>query len=142
MNEISNGYLKIDKTKNKQGDDITKQMENLGDIIIKQYSGIDSENFIIKKNNGKNISFSLFKLNGIYYVNINGEHILDYIKFTKISKISNIQNDSIEITNTFIDKLIIHNCDVQIFKKALDIMNKYMKKHKTYINDLLYILFN
>lgn len=143
--EVSQNYLMIDKVKN--NDEITELKEHLGKLIIKQYSGVGTDNFVIKKFDGKKISFSFFKLNGIHYISINGEHILDYRKFVNIQKISKIEkedntSDSIEIRNSFIGNLVIHNCDIEIFKKALDVMNTYMKNHRTYMNDFIYLLMN
>lgn len=143
--EIAQNYLMIDKVKN--NDEITELKEHLGKLIIKQYSGIGTDNFVIKKFDGKKISFSFFKLNGIHYISINGEHILDYRKFVNIQKISKFEkddgtSDSIEIRNSFIGNLVIHNCDIDIFKKALDVMNTYMKNHRTYMNDFIYLLMN
>ena len=43
--------------------------------LIKQYRGNNTENFILKKDNYI-IKFGFFKLNGTYYVNINGENIV------------------------------------------------------------------
>lgn len=144
--EIVQNYLMIDKVKNNDG--ITELKEHLGKLIIKQYSGVGTDNFVIKKFDGKKINFSFFKLNGIHYISINGEHILDYRKFVHIQKISKIKkddgvdSDSIEITNSFIGNLVIHNCDIEIFKKSLDVMNTYMKNHRTYMNDFIYLLMN
>lgn len=143
--EITQNYLMIDQVKN--NDEITELKEYLGKLIIKQYSGIGTDNFVIKKFDGKKISFSFFKINGIHYININGEHILDYRKFVNIQKISKIEkddntSDSIEIKNSFIGNLVIHNCDIEIFKKSLDVMNVYMKNHRTYMNDFIYLLMN
>jgi len=145
--EICQNYLMIDKIKNKRGEVCTELKEHLGKLIIKQYSGIGTDNFIIKKFDGKKINFSFFKLNGIHYININGEHILDYRKFVNIQQISKIEkedgtSDSIEIKNSFIGNLKLHNCDLEIFKKALDVMNTYMKNHRTYMNDFIYLLMN
>jgi hypothetical protein len=143
--EVTQNYLMIDKVKN--NDEITELKEHLGKLIIKQYSGVGTDNFVIKKFDGKKISFSFFKLNGIHYISINGEHILDYRKFVNIQKISKIEKEdgtsnSIEIRNSFIGNLVIHNCDIEIFKKALDVMNTYMKNHRTYMNDFIYLLMN
>lgn len=154
--DISQNYLVIDKFKNKAGDQLALKEHN-NSMIIKQYSGIGTDNFIIKKYDGKKLSFSFFKLNGIHYININGEHIFDYKKFINIQQISNVgvspPNDEelndkqlncskIKIKNAFIGDFIIKDCDIEIFKKALDIMNNYMKNHKTYISDIVYYLFN
>ena len=128
--DLSQNYLMIDKVKN--NDEITELKEHLGKLIIKQFSGVGTDNFVIKKFDGKKISFSFFKLNGIHYISINGEHILDYRKFVNIQQISKIEKEdgtsnSIQIKNSFIGNITIHNCDIDIFKKALDVMNTYMK---------------
>lgn len=143
--DISQNYLMIDKVKN--NDEITELKEHLGKLIIKQFSGVGTDNFVIKKFDGKKISFSFFKLNGIHYISINGEHILDYRKFVNIQQISKIEKEdgtsnSIQIKNSFIGNITIHNCDIDIFKKALDVMNTYMKNHRSYINDFIYLLMN
>ena len=143
--DLSQNYLMIDKVKN--NDEITELKEHLGKLIIKQFSGVGTDNFVIKKFDGKKISFSFFKLNGIHYISINGEHILDYRKFVNIQQISKIEKEdgtsnSIQIKNSFIGNITIHNCDIDIFKKALDVMNTYMKNHRSYINDFIYLLMN
>lgn len=145
--DISYNYLVIDKYKNKRGEDTTELKEHEGKLIIKQYSGINSDNFIIKKYDGKKISFSFFKLNGIYYININGEHIIDYKKFINIQQISKIEQDdekvsSIKVKNAYIGDIMIHNCDPEIFQKALSVMSNYMKNKSSYVSDLMHFVFS
>jgi hypothetical protein len=143
--DISYNYLVIDKYKNKRGDETTELKEHEGKLIIKQYSGINSDNFVIKKFDGKKISFSFFKLNGIYYVNINGEHIIDYKKFINIQQISKIDDKDkagIKIKNTYIGDININNCDPEIFEKALNVMANYMKNKSSYISDLIHFVFS
>ena len=145
--DISYNYLVIDKYKNKRGEDTTELKEHEGKLIIKQYSGINSDNFIIKKYDGKKISFSFFKLNGIYYININGEHIIDYKKFVNIQQISKIEQDdekvsSIKVKNAYIGDIMIHNCDPEIFQKALSVMSNYMKNKSSYVSDLMHFVFS
>ena len=135
-------YLLIDKMQNKKGDIVTELKECEGKLIIKQYSGINTDNFIIKKADGKKIAFSFFKINGIYYVNINGEHIIDYKRFVNIQQISKHDNNSIKVKNSFIGDIIITNCDVEMFSKSLSTMNKYMKHKTTYYTDFMYFMFN
>ena len=143
---LNQDYLKIDKITNKRGEETTELKEHEGNFIIKQYSGHDTDNFVIKKYDGKRISFSFFKLNGIQFIYINGEHIFDYKKFISIQQISKIENEqnsnSIKVKNSFVGDFIIYNCDPETFKKALDVMNTYMKNHKNYIDSFLYYIFN
>jgi len=135
-------YTLIDKIKNKNGQDTTEFKDCDGRLIIKQYSGLNTDNFIIKKIDGKKIAFSFFKINGIHYVNINGEHIIDYRKFINIQQISNYDIDSIKIKNTFIGDLILNNCDTEIMYKALKIMDRHMKNKNSYYSDVIYFMFN
>ena len=135
-------YLLIDKTQNKKGENMTELKECEGKLIIKQFSGINTDNFVIKKSDGKKIAFSFFKINGIYYVNINGEHIIDYRRFVNIQQISKHETDSVKIKNAFIGDVIINNCDVEMFSKSMSIMNKYMKHKTNYYTDLMYFIFN
>ena len=145
--DISYNYLVIDKYKNKRGEDTTELKEHEGKLIIKQYSGINSDNFVIKKYDGKKITFSFFKINGNYYININGEHIIDYKKFVNIQQISKVESDddkvsSIKLKNAYIGDIIIHNCDPEIFQKALNVMSNYMKNKSSYVSDLMHFVFS
>lgn len=136
MNE---DFLLIDNQKI-NNTDITNIKEKLGEIIFKQYSGLNTENFVFRKTNVKILHISLFKLNGIYYININGQHIIDYKRFKNIQCISQINND-ITIKNSYIGQLKITNCDIDMFKKALFILAEWMKKKSSFFGDLLYYLF-
>jgi hypothetical protein len=147
--DISYNYLVIDKYKNKKGEETTELKEHEGKLIIKQYSGINSDNFVIKKFDGKKISFSFFKLNGIHYISINGDHIIDYKRFINIQQISKIESEqstpnlsSIKVKNGHIGDIIIHNCDPEIFQKALNVMSTYMKNKTNYVTDFMQFMFN
>jgi len=120
--------------------DITNTKEKLGEIIFKQYSGLNTENFVFRKTNDKNLHISLFKLNGIYYININGEHIIDYKRFKNIQCISQIENHVL-IKNSYIGQLKISNCDIDLFKKSLFVLAEWMKKKTSFVNDFFYYLF-
>jgi hypothetical protein len=135
-------YLLLDKSKNKKGEDTTEFKECEGHLIIKHFTGINTDNFIIKKLDGKKLCFSFFKVNGVHYININGEHIIDYKRFTSIQFITKLTDNSVKIINTFIGELIIENCDTEMFQKALSIMSKHMKNKSSYFGDLMYLLFN
>ena len=143
MDNLEN-YLLVDKFKNKRGEDTTEFRECEGKLIIKQYAGINTDNFVIKKIDGKKLSFAFFKINGIYYVNLNGEHIIDYKKFISIQQISKLDedDDAIKIKNNYIGDMIIHNCDPEMFQKSLQIMSKHMKGKKNYFSDFVYFMFH
>ena len=140
-------YTFVEKFKNNRGNDTAEFKDCEGKMIIKQYSGVNSDNFVIKKIDGKRINFSFFKINGIYYVNINGEHIVDYRRFTNIQQISKLENNedktySIKIKNSYIGDIIIHNCDPEMFQKSLSVMQRHMKNKNTYYHDFMYFVFN
>lgn len=112
-----------------------------GKMIVKQFSGTGTENFVIKKYNGKCISFSFFKLNGIYYVNVNGVHVMDYRKFTRI--ISMHQTESgVKIKNGFVGDMFLENCDISIVQKALETMAKWNDSKRSIWRELVYYIFN
>lgn len=112
-----------------------------GDIKVIQYSGenTNSENFILTKNNNKKIEFSFFKINGIYYININNQHIIDYKKFVNIQYITN-DNDNVKMKINNIGEIIIPSCDLILLQKSLEVMNKYMKKKTYWFSDLVYLI--
>ena len=143
MNINMDDYLIIDTSLNNAGETISKiqSFDDNGKIFIKQYSGVNTDNFIISKMDNKKISFSFFVMNGIYYINLNGEHIMDYNKFIDIKKFSYNQNENcLKITNRHFGDIFIHNCDVDIFKKALSEMNIWMKNKRSVISNLLYYI--
>lgn len=119
--------------------EITDTKEKFGEIILKQYSGLNTENFLFRKED-KKLHISLFKLNGIYYININGEHIIDYRRFKNIQCISQVENN-IQIKNSYFGQLKISNCDVELFKHSLFVLSEWMKKKTSLISDFLYYLF-
>lgn len=139
----STDYLVIDKFKNKKGEDITEFKEHDGKLIIKQYSGINSDNFVIKKADGKKLSFSFFKINGIHYISINGDHIIDYKRFINIQQVSKVDTDenAIKIKNGFIGDIVLYQCDTEIFQKALNVMSVYMKNKSNYVSDFMHFMF-
>lgn len=129
---MEDSFLYIDKIKNKN-DDILAEKELVGKFSIKHYSGINTDNWVINKYvNGikYGMSFSFFKLNKTQYVNINGEHIIEYSKFTCIEHVSNGHECAI-IKNVYVGDIILQKCDVDIVKKALEIMIKYITPKRT-----------
>ena len=113
-------------------------------LYIKQSSGINTENFTIfklEKNPGQTLqlSFSVFYLNGIYYISLNNEHIIDYKKFISIEKLSyDSQLNILKVTNSHYGDLYIKNCDLDIFNKSLLELNKYMKDKTNFLYNISY----
>jgi len=133
-------FLIIDTHQSKNGN-VTELKESDGKILIKQFSGTNTDNFIIKKFNGKKLEFCFFKLNGIYYVNINGCHIIDYKNFIHIHHISQIQ-ENVSIKNSYLGEIILLDCDVDMVYKALTIMSNWIKSKQTIFNDIVYYIFD
>jgi hypothetical protein len=133
-------FLIIDNHIGKNGD-ITEFKESDGKILVKQFTGLNTDNFIIKKFNGKRFEFSFFKLNGIYYININGCHIIDYKHFINIHHITQI-DDNVKIKNPYIGELILYNCDVDIVHKGLTVMSEWMKSKQNAWSDIMYYMFH
>lgn len=131
----------IVETHNKNGELTTEFKECDGQILVKQFSGTNTDNFIIKKYNGKRLHFSFFKINGIYYININGCHIIDYKHFINIQQISNI-DDNVKIRNPYIGEIILVNCDIDIIQKALTIMSEWIKTKTSIVNEIMYYIFH
>lgn len=122
-----------------ENNNITNIKEKVGDIILKQYSGLNTENFLFRKGNSK-LQISLFKLNGIYYININGEHIIDYKRFKHIQCMSQV-DENVIIKNYYFGQLKISNCDIELFKHSLFVLAEWMKKKTSYFSEFLYYLF-
>ena len=138
-------YLIIDTGVTSSGDTISKirSFDDNGKIFIKQYSGVNTDNFVISKADGKKVSFSFFTTNGIYYINLNCEHIMDYNKFINIKKFSyNTTENYLKISNNHFGDIYVHNCDVDIFKKALIEMASWMKNKTSFVSNLLYYIFS
>lgn len=133
-----NDFLIVDNYTTKNGD-VTEFKEFDGKILIKQFSGINTDNFVLKKSNNIRLEFSFFKLNGIYYINLCGHHIIDYKKFVRIQKISQVYDDVV-IKNTYFGDILIPNCDIDLVKKALIVMNKWIKSKNSIFKDILYYI--
>lgn len=134
-------YLIVDNHLSKNGNLTTEFKESDGKLLVKQFSGLNTDNFIIKKFNNKRLEFSFFKLNGIYYININSFHIIDYKRFINIEHIIK-EDENVKIKNPLIGDILLLNCDVDIVYKALQIMADWMKNKRSIFRDFLYFLFH
>jgi len=134
-------YLIVDNHLSKNGDLTTEFKESDGKLLVKHFSGLNTDNFIIKKFNNKRLEFSFFKLNGIYYININSFHIIDYKRFINIEHIIK-EDENVKIKNPLIGDILLLNCDVDIVYKALQIMADWMKSKRSIFKDFLYFLFH
>ena len=108
-----------------------------GKILIKHFIGTNTDNFILKKSSGSQFKFSIFKINNIYYININDYHIIDYKKFTKIEQIIE-EYGEIKVRNKEFGEIVIPNCELDLFKKGLDIMDHFIKSRTSFWKDLFY----
>lgn len=132
-------FIIVDNHITKDGNITTEIKECDGKILIKHFSGLNCENFVIKKYNGKKIEFSLFKLNGIYYVNLNGHHIIDYKRFINVQYISN-DGDDVKLRNPCFGEITLKGGDAEVVQKAMVLMAAEMKKRSSWFNDFLYCI--
>jgi hypothetical protein len=133
-------FIIVDNHVSKNGD-ITEFKESDGKILVKHFSGLNTDNFIIKKFNGKRLEFSFFKINGVYYININGYHIVDYKHFINIQHVSKI-DENVKIKNISIGDILLIDCDIDMFYKALTIMSEWMKVKQSIFSELMYYIFH
>lgn len=119
---------------------ITETVECDGKILIKHYYGSNCENYLLITER-KRLLFSIFRLNNIHYINLNGEHIIEYNKFTNINYVRNDGNCVI-INNAFVGDIILNMCDISLVEKALTILDKEMKRRIKWYNELAYYIFN
>lgn len=127
-------------TKKQKG--CTEITEGDGKYIIQQSSGLNTDGFTIKKSSGKQLKFSFFKINGIYFLALNDDHICDYKKFTHIEKITihpDNENDVL-VKNTSLGEFKLKNCDVDIIRKAMKIMHEYIKPKRNIIKEFFEFL--
>jgi hypothetical protein len=134
-------FLIVDNHISNNGDITTEFKECDGKILIKHFSGLNCENFIVKKYNGKKLDFSIFRLNGVYYVTLNGQHIIDYKRFINVQYICN-EGDDVKLRNSCFGEIIIKNCDAEVVQKAMVLMASEMKKRSSLFNDILYYIFH
>jgi hypothetical protein len=112
----------------------------------KHYSGHNSENLIIKQNNLK-IHFSYYRINGMYFVNINGEHVFDFKRLLLIDWMTNIKYDTdplkcdLKIKNANLGEIIIPNCNVKMFEKGVKEINQWIKKQSNIVKDIYNFVF-
>lgn len=108
-------------------------------IAVTQVPGSGSETFVISSQ-ATTLKLGLFKVNSTYYVNINGEHIVAYNHFTKLNKVSKSQHDLV-LSNENIGKIVVRNCDLDVFERGLKFLNNLMKSKGTRWADLVSFFF-
>lgn len=90
----------------------------------------------------KKLEFTFFKANGIYFVNINNMHIIDYKQFCKVKNITQMNNGKDITLSIGTSTLLLKDCDVQMIQKALIVMSDFMKTKSSLYKDLMYVLFH
>ncbi len=123
------------------GDLIPEFKQIHGKILVKHYIGINTDNFHLKKAEGSEFKFSFFKINGIYYINVDSHHIIDYKKFTNIQQIIK-ENENVKIRSKNFGEIIVENCDLDLVKKGLSIMDEFIKARTSFWQDLLNYIIN
>lgn len=134
---MDKGFLFVD---HQSDGDVTEFRECDGKVLVKHFASGNSEYFVIKKNNGKRLTFSFIKLHGIYYITLNGNHMMDYKKFSRGTQSVVNNGDNVIIKNIFEGDITIENCDMEIVQKSLTVMSEWMKKRNKWWNDILYLI--
>lgn len=119
--------------------DPPKDVENKSGIYIKEYPGAGGSTNIKLSRAGQQIHFNWYRLHGMYFVNINGEHIFDFNRLCLIDHISNVGNDCV-IQNSDLGEIMIPNCSVKLFEKALFFVEQRIKKKRNLIKDIFSFL--
>jgi hypothetical protein len=137
---MDESYLVIDTHRTKKGDILSECKETDGKLTVQHFSGINCDNYIVKKINGKKLHYSFFKMNGIYYVTLNGEHIVDYKKFC--DGLLHVWNDgtNVVINNIFFGQITLLHCDTDIIYKSLQLMKEWMKGKYSLIGTIMYYI--
>jgi hypothetical protein len=119
-------YLYINKADGVCSDSI--EIIEMGDnILLRHTTGVNSENYILAQQNGLQVKFSVVDIEGMYYVSINNEHVLDYKKFMLFECVKNIGRDTV-IEYVYTDDIVIKNCNVFLIHKMIDILQDNLKK--------------
>ncbi len=142
---MEKAYTIVDTHLSKSGEVTTEFKETDGKMIIKQFAGVSTDNFIVKKYNGRKLEFSFFKLNGVYYVSLNGQHIVDYRKFVHIQYVSNIISGDctdVKLKNPYFGEIVLTNCDAEVMQKSLEVMSNWMKSKRWWFSDIVYYIFS
>ena len=136
-----NDFLIIENHKLNKQLDVVLTTEKSDKVVIQQYSGTNTENFRFASTNST-LFLSLFKLNGIWYININGEHVVNYKQFIRFQRVENTQS-GIQIINNFCGNMNITNCKSDVFCKSISVISNWMKQtHPSSLwKELLYFFF-
>lgn len=115
------------------------------EISVKHTNNGTADKFVVSTSS-KKLELTFFKANGIYFVNINNAHIIDYKQFAKVKNITQMHNGK-DITlsigsGSASASLLIKDCDVEMIQKALIVMSEFMKTKSSLYKDLIYILFH
>lgn len=110
-----------------------------GKILTTQSSSINSDKWCLVSSNKNQIEFTISKINNIFYIIINGLHVIDYKQFIIHSIIlpPNNTNNTIHVDGKF-GKINVDNCDTHLFKKMTEIIHDTMKTRITTFYNLCY----
>ena len=113
-------------------------------IYSKHFTGHNCENLIIKQGNLK-IHFSYYRINGMYFVNINNENVFDFKRLLFIDWMRNEKSENnncdLKIQNSNFGEIIIPNCNVKIFEKGIKEIHQWIKKQSNLIKDIYNFVF-
>lgn len=134
-----------DKYTDKENDKNNDEDSTDKSFYSKHYLGHNSENLIIKQKNLK-IHFSYYRINGMYFVNINGEHVFDFKRLLLIDWMTNVKNENtddcnLKIKNANLGEIIIPNCNVKMFEKGIKEIHQWIKKQSNIVKDIYNFVF-
>jgi hypothetical protein len=108
-------------------------------ILIRHTSGINCENYIIAHQTNGQVRFSIFKIDGVWFISINGEHVIDYKKFADITSISMCMN-GVVLENYHVGKIHIDNANIDLVKRMLLVMQETLAPYITRFYSFRYYL--
>lgn len=132
------------KTNFVSNSDFTECYEMDGDFCIYSLFFNEKEQYIIANNKGQKVILIFFKLNGIFYININKYMTIDLKRFLHIEHVlhdiynNTNTNTNIAIKTVYVGTLILQNCDMNLAHKMLEFIEKWNEKNCDWWYNLKY----
>lgn len=126
---------------------VTECYEMDGTFYIYTLFFDDKEKYVIANKKGQRVTLVFFKLNGIYYININRYITIDlkrflYIEYIVTQETPDISNENIEIKTMYDQTLKLLNCDISLAHKMLDFIEKWNYRNCNWWYNLKYHITN
>jgi hypothetical protein len=136
--------INTNRSTNRTESHFTECYEMDGDFYIYTLFFEDKEKYVIANKKGQRVSLVFFKLNDIYYININRYITIDLKRFLHIEYIVTQETDgeNIKIKTTYDQILILQNCDISLVHKMLKFIEKWYNNHCNWWYNLKYHMTN